>query len=83
MNRDEAKEVAARFIAENVPPPQGDNYLIVDAGIVEDPEGWYFPYQTARFIETRDIDYSVVGNWPVFVAKSGSVVELRRPVLPR
>ncbi|WP_417903628.1 YrhB domain-containing protein [Caldimonas brevitalea] len=65
----------------NVAAPPEDCYLIVDAGVIEDQDGWYFPYQSARFIETNDISYSVVGNCPIFVSKCGKTAELRRPPL--
>lgn len=78
MTKDEARLLALDFINSNIPAPKGDRYLIVEAGILEDAEGWYFPYQTARFLETGDLEHSVVGNWPVFVAKVANVVEVRR-----
>lgn len=82
MNIRDAKQFAISFIEARCQAPGGDRYLIVDAGVKEDSEGWYFPYQTERFLVTRDIRFSVVGNWPVFVSKDGRVVEPRRPPLP-
>jgi hypothetical protein len=71
--------MALEFINSSITAPQGDQYRIVEAGITEDAEGWYFPYQTARFLETRDLEDSVVGNWPVFVSRASDVVEIRQP----
>jgi hypothetical protein len=79
MERQDAKALAERYIQEQVGAPDGDRYVIVDAAIREVALGWYFPYQTARFVETRNIEFSVVGNWPIFVTKQGEVLGPRRP----
>ncbi|WP_283150481.1 YrhB domain-containing protein [Silvimonas soli] len=82
MNITEARSLAEKYISDNIEPPDNDKYLIIDAGIKEVDDGWYFPYQTARFIQTRDIQYSVLGNWPVFVSKLGACLGPRRPDWP-
>jgi hypothetical protein len=76
-----AKSIAEAFISANIEPPKDDSYQIMDSAIKEDAEGRYFPFQAKRFIKTRDISFSVVGNWPVFVSKDGVTVEQRRPML--
>ncbi|WP_443083358.1 YrhB domain-containing protein [Variovorax sp. IB41] len=48
----------------------------------EDLDGWYFPYQSKSFIESGDFNQSLVGNWPVFVDRSGGNVGPRRRKLP-
>jgi hypothetical protein len=78
-----ARSLANSFIEAHVTPPENDRFIIVEAGIKEDAEGWYFPFQTERFVATRDIKYSVVGNWPIFVSRDGKIVEQRRPPLGR
>jgi hypothetical protein len=79
----DAKLLAHSFIEAHVKPPEGDRLVIVEAGIKEDSEGWYFPFQTERFVTTRDINHSVLGIWPVFVSRDGKLVEHRRPPLGR
>ena len=79
MDLEKARALAEQYIEENLRPTANGKYLIVDAGIQEVSEGWYFPYQTAKFIETRDIEYSVLGNWPIFVSKGGVCMGPQRP----
>lgn len=79
INIIEAKILAEKYIKQEIDPPENDKYMIVDAGIKEADDGWYFPYQTVRFIESRDIEYSVLGNWPVFVNYQGVCLGPRRP----
>ena len=74
-----ARKIAENYLQESLSPPKCDQYVIVDAGIGEANGGWYLPYQTRRFVETGDIDHSVVGNWPIFVSKDGSCDGGRRP----
>lgn len=79
MERSKARDLAQQYIESNIPPPEGDAYEIVDSAIKETEDGWYFPYQTARYLKTRELNYSVVGNWPIFVKKSGEVYGPKRP----
>lgn len=79
MDVREARVLAEQYILDHIRPPAGDRYVIVDAAIKEIESGWYFPYQTARFVETHNIEFSVVGNWPIFITKSGEVVGPCRP----
>ena len=78
MNLIDAKKIAINFIEKNMQPIEGDKYIIVDQAIKEDSEGWYFPYQSERFIKTGDINFSLVGNWPIFVSKKGECLGARR-----
>jgi hypothetical protein len=80
VDMNNAKSLAEAFISKNIDPPIDDCYQIIDSAIREDTEGWYFPFQSKRFIETRDMKFSVVGNWPVFVSKDGITVEQRRAI---
>ncbi len=67
--------LADQYLRDKVTPPtSGDHYIIVDSAVTETDSGWFFPYQTARFLEEKDINYSVVGNWPIFVTKTGKVL---------
>ena len=79
MELSEAREPASQYVRSNMISPEGDEYEIVDSAIKETNVGWYFPYQTARYLKTRDLNYSVVGNWPIFVTKTGKVLGPKRP----
>jgi hypothetical protein len=81
MEMKNALVLAKQYIEDQLIPPAGDRYVVVESAIKEVEGGWYFPYQTARFIETRDINFSIVGNWPIFVSRSGEVRGPTRPDL--
>lgn len=72
MNIDEARAVAEYYIAEHMYSAMQDSYVIVDAGIIVTSAGWYFPYQSREFLETGNIDFALVGNWPIYVEIDGS-----------
>jgi len=44
-------------------------------GVREFAVGWVFSYQTARYVATGDFDEMVVGNAPMFVARSDGQLE--------
>jgi len=83
MELAEALTLAQNYISGNLEPPEGDRYEIVESAILETESGWYFPYQTEKYIETRDIEYSVVGNWPIYVTKSGTCLGPTRPAISK
>ncbi|MEN4921819.1 YrhB domain-containing protein [Achromobacter spanius] len=72
MDIDEARAVAEFYIAENMHPALQDSYIIVDDGVIVTRVGWYFPYQSRAYMETGNIDFALVGNWPIFVGIDGS-----------
>ncbi|WGY73048.1 hypothetical protein KEC55_33925 [Burkholderia cepacia] len=73
-----ARALALDYLAKQAAMPGGIPYAIVDSKIVEGEDGWYFPYQSTEYLKTRDINDSLVGNWPVFVSKDGLSVGPRR-----
>jgi hypothetical protein len=79
MELAEAMALAEKYLDEQLVPPDGMRYAIKTSGIKAAPDGWYFPWQTTLYLETGDINHSVVGNWPIFVSKNGDVVCPRRP----
>lgn len=79
MDVTEATALAQRYLDDQLIPPEGMRYAIVTESIKEVADGWYVPWQTDRYLETRDINHSVVGNWPIFVTKLGEVLGPRRP----
>lgn len=44
-------------------------------GVREFAVGWVFSYQAARYVATGDVDEMVVGNAPMFIARSDGQLE--------
>ncbi len=78
MTVSEAKAIAEKYIAETMTSFDSDGGYIVDAEPEDTPDGWYFFYQTAKYLRTADLDDSVVGNAPIFVTKQGVCMGPRR-----
>ena len=54
--------------------PDGQELVVMDDKTVERAVGWVFFFQSKRFVETGDINDSIVGNGPILVDKrDGSV----------
>jgi len=79
MEVEQARRIAEQYIQEKIQPPAGDRFVIVDASIKATDEGWFFGYQTSKYVETGDINYSVVGNCPVFINKHSGEASFRWP----
>lgn len=75
----EARRLAEKYLDEHLVPPDSMRYLISASAIKEAEDGWYFPYQTDAYLQSGNINLSVVGNWPIFVSKVGDVIGPRRP----
>jgi hypothetical protein len=78
----EAKDMALLCLEKISSELGGVDCVLIYSAIKEDEEGWYFPYQSERFVLTKNFDYSLVGNWPIFVKKTGDYVGPRRPGMP-
>ncbi|MFN3735423.1 hypothetical protein [Comamonas testosteroni] len=78
----EAREMALVFLKKMSTEPGGVDYGLIDSAIKEDEDGWYFPYQSVKFILSKNFDDSLVGNWPIFVKNTGDYVGPRRPGMP-
>jgi hypothetical protein len=74
-----ASQLATAFLERLSVEPEGVPYVLLDSFIREDDEGWYFPYQSASFVLNGNFGDSLVGNWPIFVSRSGDYVGPRRP----
>lgn len=73
-NVDQAKILAERFLFDNRPrSARGDKFVISRSGIIEEEDGWYFPFQTEDYVRTRDMNLLLVGNAPIFVSRNGKV----------
>jgi len=79
VNVKSAKEMAEKYILDNMQPQAPEGGYVVYEEPEEDQEGWYFSYQSKRYVETGDFDYSVVGNWPIFVDRQGTCPGPRIP----
>jgi hypothetical protein len=73
----EARSLAEEYIEKNIPPPDDDRLVIADAATMEVEGGWLFSYQSEKYLTTKDYDFFIVGNWPVFVSVDGGIVEIR------
>jgi hypothetical protein len=67
----EARAMAEKYIADNMKSFDDEGGYVVDEDPEETAEGWYFFYQTAKYLKSDDIDDSVVGNAPIFITKQG------------
>lgn len=72
----EAKKIAVSFLSQ-IEQEMGISLLIVESHVRENDDGWFFPYQSKEYLETMDIDKSIIGNWPIFVSKNGGVPSIR------
>jgi hypothetical protein len=79
LNFDSARELARKYLKDQEAKFGGVSCSIVESRIVEDEQGWYFPYQSVEFLTTGDINASLVGNWPIFVSRDGLRVGPSRP----
>jgi len=71
----QAEEIARRHLSSQLAGSGG--VRIVSEATKEFDVGWIFYYQAARFLETADIGDSLVGNAPIFVARSdGKVISV-------
>ncbi|MFY2607424.1 hypothetical protein [Achromobacter ruhlandii] len=68
----DALVIAEKYIENNMGPCDGDRYVVIKDAMVSAKDGWYFPYQSKRCLDTGVMDFSLVGNRPIFVALDGS-----------
>src|SRR5664280_46258 len=53
------------------------DFTILDGQVQERKRGWVFPYNTKRFVETKNPQDGLVGNGPIFVDRdSGEIYAL-------
>lgn len=81
MNNDfaSARLAAERYLLMLEAEQGGGPYTIIYERIREEDDGWYFPYQSKKFLMTGNIGDSLVGNWPIFVRRIDFYVGPRRP----
>ena len=72
----EAKKIAVSFFGQ-IEQEIGMSLLIVESQVRENDDGWFFPYQSKEYLETMDINKSIIGNWPIFVSKNGGFPSIR------
>jgi len=77
-----ASQLALDFLKRLSAEPEGVPYVLLESRIREEHDGWYFPYQSVSFALTGNFGDSLVGNWPIFVSRSGQFVGPRRPGTP-
>src|SRR5215475_12636692 len=79
LNYYSAQNLALKYLSDQEQKFGGVPYSIVESGVIEDEQGWHFPYQSVEFLTTGDFNASLVGNWPIFVSRDGLHVGPRRP----
>lgn len=72
----EAKKIAVSFLSQ-IEQEIGMSLLIVESQVRENDDGWFFPYHSKEYLETMDINKSIIGNWPIFVSKNGGFPSIR------
>ena len=62
---------AAKTVLEHVSSKFSDDgeIAINDAYVIENDNAWAFPYNTRKFLETRDTKFSLLDNAPILVCK--------------
>jgi hypothetical protein len=54
--------------------PANDSWVVLDEHTIERPCGWFFFYNSKKFMETGLFSHRLAGNGPVFVdINSGSI----------
>ena len=46
-----------------------DSLIIIEEGIIEKEYAWIFSYTSKKYWETKDMNYAIAGNGPLFVSK--------------
>jgi Immunity protein 35 len=65
-----------RFLDPEFPVIENE-LVIVPEAVIERSYGWVFSYQPKKFLETGEIQYSILGNSPVLIKKEdGSMYNL-------
>lgn len=78
----EARRIAMAFLADS--DFASAEPVLLDDKTEESPEGWVFPYQSARFLVSRNPVDGLIGNAPLFVSRStGSAGHIRCEVRMR
>ena len=76
INYQEAKKIAVSFFGQ-IELEMEISLLIVESHVRENDDGWFFPYHSKEYLETMDINKSIIGNWPIFVSKNGGFPSIR------
>lgn len=78
INLDTAINMAQTYIDESLKNDH-EYTTICDDEIFEDDGGWYIPFQPIKFIQSKKIEDTIVGNWPIFVSYQGKCFGMWRP----
>ncbi|HEV2990128.1 MAG TPA: YrhB domain-containing protein [Candidatus Angelobacter sp.] len=73
---EQAKEKAQRKLLEMASEVPQREFTILEDRILERSRGWMFPYNTKRFLETKNPLDGVVGNGPIFVDRADESVHV-------
>lgn len=73
-----AKRMALTHLEQLSKASDGVTYALLESHIREESDGWYFPYQSEKYLLTGHFGDSLVGNWPIFVSRTGDFAGPRR-----
>ena len=61
INYQEAKKIAVSFFGQ-IEQEMEISLLIVESHVRENDDGWFFPYHSKEYLETMDINKSIIRN---------------------
>jgi Immunity protein 35 len=73
---EQAREKALETILKLAREVGGQEFAILDDRVSERARGWMFPYNTRKFVETRNVPDGVGGNGPIFVDRNNETVHI-------
>jgi hypothetical protein len=79
ISKKQARGMAADAISALAQENELGDLVIIDDAVMETESAWYFPYDSAAFVEEGEISAALAGNLPAMVSKDGAVVDFRLP----
>jgi hypothetical protein len=76
MNRQQARELVEKALNAKFNNPEVGPLVVLDEWTKEKPYGWIFCVNSQRFAETRDRQFSVIGNSPVVFLRHDESIHL-------
>ncbi|MBO0854673.1 MAG: hypothetical protein J2P18_13015 [Nocardia sp.] len=75
ITKQEAERIARTFVAEEFPPREGAEEVVIDDdATIERPYGWLFTYTTASYVRTRDPDDGLAGAGPLLILREDGAI---------
>jgi hypothetical protein len=74
MNQPEAAQIALKYI-ESIREDPKLEVQILEEHTIKKPYGWIFFYQSKKYLHSDSITDVLVGNGPVLVLETGTIVQ--------